>query len=179
MYLLDAFPVISMAPVFEPFLILLSFLIFSSSLSAATPCPPEPPILDFGYAKYQGLQNSSVNTYYGIRYASPPVDSLRWQPPLPIEQKNNYSSSTVIDATIRGPQCWQGDQSHSLSPAGNILATQFPLAFTTLLPSSEDCLVMDIFLPAQPISDKLPVVVNFHGGGNFVTFFHNPVMVVF
>ena len=164
MHLLDSFPVFSMLS-FRSLFTLLSSAFFFLSLSTASPYPRKPPVLDFGYAKYHGLRNSSVEIYHGIRYAAPPTGSLRWQPPVPIESQNNYSSSRVINATMRGPQCQQGDQSHSSSPAQNLLAAQFPLVTEILLPSSEDCLVMDIFLPMRPKTEKPPVVVNFHGGG--------------
>ncbi|RDW76162.1 hypothetical protein BP5796_06983 [Coleophoma crateriformis] len=67
------------------------------------------PVIDLGYVKYQGAQNTAVgtNTYYGIRYAAPPTGNNRWKAPLPIEQYGNYSSSTVMDATTKEPGCYQ------------------------------------------------------------------------
>ena len=145
---------------------LLGFLIFFQVLTVAPTCNAEAPVVDLGYAKYLGLQNSSTNIFHGVRYAAPPTGSLRWQPPVPIESQNNYTSSSVINATAYGPQCFQGNQTFSLNSASSLLLPEWSRAGEDLLlQSSEDCLVLDIFLPVQPKSDALPVVVNFHGGG--------------
>ncbi|RDW82841.1 hypothetical protein BP6252_03953 [Coleophoma cylindrospora] len=80
-------------------------------LSDLLPAPAKRtgPVIDLGYVKYQGTQNTAVstNTYYGIRYAAPPIGNNRWKAPLPIEQYGGYSPSTVMDATTQGPGCFQ------------------------------------------------------------------------
>lgn len=37
------------------------------------------PVVDIGYAQYQGLYDSSTNTstFFGIRYAQPPIGECR------------------------------------------------------------------------------------------------------
>jgi len=40
------------------------------------------PIINLGYAKYQGVSLAAgVDQYLGIRYAAPPLGDLRWRAP--------------------------------------------------------------------------------------------------
>lgn len=88
--------------------------------------------------------------YYGIKYAAPPLDELRWRAPQDIESHGNYNPSTVQDATQRGPICIQG----------------FPFwRQENRTASSEDCLLLDILVPKTPASSYIPVLVQIHGGG--------------
>ncbi|KAF2755773.1 alpha/beta-hydrolase [Pseudovirgaria hyperparasitica] len=115
------------------------------------------PVVDLGYAQYQGkyLEDNDLNNYYGIRYAQAPVHHLRWRPPMPIELHNNYSRSTPIDATTPGPACVQGKPTWFVDE-------EFPLPRP---PGIEDCLLLDIKVPANPSSSSLPVMLEIHGGG--------------
>ncbi|KAF2148646.1 alpha/beta-hydrolase [Myriangium duriaei CBS 260.36] len=114
------------------------------------------PIVDLGYAKFQGKANPNWDaiSYFGLRYASPPVGQWRFRAPQPIENGTFYKKSSVIDATTRGPTCIQG-------------ATG--LTFTATTPvvqqGAEDCLLLDILVPIKPIGSNLPVLVQIHGGG--------------
>jgi carboxylesterase type B len=74
-----------------------------------------------------------------------------------IDTNNSYSPSAVMNATVPGPMCvngfpqWQGST---------------PAVFAaTLALSSEDCLLLDVKVPAKPVSSSLPVMVQIHGGG--------------
>lgn len=92
----------------------------------------------------------SIVSYFGIRYAAPPLGELRWREPKDIERHGASSSSEVIDATQRGPICVQGAPfwRQTINATG-----------------SEDCLLLDILVPEQPASKFLPVLVQIHGGG--------------
>lgn len=106
------------------------------------------PIVDLGYARYQGISVSSgVNQYLGIPYAAPPTGDLRWRAPqAPLPQ------SLVQDVSGPSPICLgQTDLSFgAFSPPG----------------TSEDCLTVDVYAPsdAKP-GDDLPVWVYLPGGG--------------
>jgi carboxylesterase type B len=118
------------------------------------------PVVDLGYAQYQGnttlRSNYSTDVYYGIRFAQAPVGKLRWQPPQNIEAHNDYNPSEVIDAQTPSPSCVQG------TPAWQLLANQTgPVPVT----GQEDCLLLDVYVPEKPVSTALPVLVNIHGGG--------------
>jgi len=97
----------------------------------------------------QGYINAGgVRQWKGIPYAQPPVGSLRWEWPLPVEK---FSSDPFIaDVDVAG--CPQ----HCNLPPGNCPA------FGT----SEDCLFLSVFSPAEPSDDAdgYPVMFWMHGG---------------
>lgn len=118
-------------------------------------------IADLGYAKYSGnttfRANYSVDVFYGIRFAQAPVGNLRWQPPQDIESHNDYSASTIIDAEPPSPSCVQG------TPAWRAWDRHLPDPVPVT--GQEDCLLLDVYVPTQPKSTYLPVMVMIHGGG--------------
>ncbi|KAJ7775802.1 Alpha/Beta hydrolase protein [Mycena olivaceomarginata] len=117
------------------------------------------PIVDLGYAQYQGAVDTSTNltTFVGIRYAAAPVGALRFRAPQPPP-----SVTGVLQATTQPNQCFQANlgsnpinplEARAVTPAG----------------TSEDCLFLSVSYPSdaagvQP-SVLLPVVVWIHGGG--------------
>ena len=126
----------------------LTALLFSSNTftNAQTPSSTVP-LIDLGYVKYSGYQNATagINYYRGIRYAASPVDELRWAKPVPIEFANNYGGQTVNASTL-GPACYQS------SARGAYSAPNAPQG------QSEDCLLLDVLVPAKPVSTALPVL---------------------
>jgi para-nitrobenzyl esterase len=88
-----------------------------------------------------------IYIFRGIPYAAPPVGALRWKPPQP--------SAT-----------WTGVRECAKF---SIQAAQYPDVHSSdkmqALPSSEDCLYLNVMTPAKKSTDKLPVMVWFHGGG--------------
>lgn len=81
-----------------------------------------------------------------IRFAAPPVGSLRWQAP----QAPSINRSEVIQANSYGSQCPQSLESAEPSANNGTYA-------------SEDCLFLNIYAP--PDAQNLPVLVWIHGGG--------------
>jgi para-nitrobenzyl esterase len=83
----------------------------------------------------------SVDVFYGIRYAAAPEGTLRWQPPQPPPVP-----SGVVHASTAGAAC---PQSFSTAP----------------LSQSEDCLFLNVWVPANTLpGSKLPVFFWIHGG---------------
>jgi hypothetical protein len=85
------------------------------------------PVVDLGYAQYQGnttlRSNYSTDVYYGIRFAQAPVGQLRWQPPQNIEAHNDYNPSEFIDAqTPSVAAAGQSDRSRACHWTGRLLA---------------------------------------------------------
>ncbi|KAJ7803519.1 esterase 1 [Mycena olivaceomarginata] len=78
----------------------------------------------------------------GIPYVEPPIDSLRFKPPVPLSNLNQ----ATFDASKPGSPCLQArSQTNS---------------------SSEDCLTLNIYKPAGlAATAALPVMAFIHGGG--------------
>ncbi|MFI5097397.1 MAG: carboxylesterase/lipase family protein [Candidatus Acidiferrales bacterium] len=98
--------------------------------------------------KLQGVTNEdhSVRMFKGIPFAAPPVGELRWKAPQPALSWNG-----VRQADKFGSACLQT----------NVFGDIY---FRDAQPS-EDCLTLDIWIPAKPASAKIPVIVWFYGGG--------------
>lgn len=94
----------------------------------------------------KGVTEGEVSSFKGIPYAAPPVDEYRWRPPQPVKPWDG-----VRDATEFGPNCAQG----GWGAAPGTIAEG----------SSEDCLYLNLWVPAEAKpDDRLPVMVWIHGG---------------
>jgi para-nitrobenzyl esterase len=91
---------------------------------------------------------SSVRAYYGVPYAKPPVNDLRWRAPQPLQWQG------VWNADKRAPQCVQPQRRHDINH------------YFGEEPNGEDCLYLNIWSPqSAERKEKLPVVVFIYGGG--------------
>lgn len=87
-----------------------------------------------------------VRTFKGIPYAAPPVGDLRWRAPQPVRPWTG-----VRKASEYGPRCMQAH-------------VYDDMIFHDAGPS-EDCLHLNLWMPAEAMTKKLPVMVWIHGGG--------------
>ena len=94
----------------------------------------------------RGLAQDGVVTFKGIPFAAPPVGDLRWRPPQPAAPWSGVRSASNF-----GHDCMQKPVPSDAAPLG----TQ----------PSEDCLVLNVWRPANAPSRKLPVMVWIYGGG--------------
>ncbi|KAL4872176.1 hypothetical protein BDV12DRAFT_211123 [Aspergillus spectabilis] len=103
-------------------------------------------VVDLGYAQYKGQALSNgVAQWLGIRYASPPLGSLRFSAPQDPEEV-----SGIQDASQHGQLC--------------IPTSQYPVPAGT----SEDCLFLDVYAPTGlrgAPRKLLPVLIFIQGGG--------------
>lgn len=98
--------------------------------------------------QFEGRADSDVMRFLGIRYAEPPIDGLRFQPPV-----KRAPEEELIDATNFGASNFQASLLEILSQNG----------FNPSTPHSEDCLFLNVY--SKDLSNaKKPVMVWIHGG---------------
>jgi para-nitrobenzyl esterase len=93
----------------------------------------------------EGVRTGGLHIYKGIAFAAPPVGSLRWREPQPVNSWNG-----VHKADKFAPACMQ---------TGVSMPGETPTAV------SEDCLYLNIWTPARNANARLPVMVWIYGGG--------------
>jgi para-nitrobenzyl esterase len=103
------------------------------------------------YGKVSGELRGGVAIWKGIPYAAPPVGALRFRPPQPATPWTGER-----DATKFGPVAAQ-----SRDPRIAIMS-----GIAEKVVSGEDCLLLNVFAPADPApgDGKRPVMVWIHGG---------------
>src|SRR2546430_11669774 len=121
-------------------------LLLSASVSIAAPQQSSPLQVKTETGIVEGKMQGSSRAFLGIPYAAPPVGELRWKAPAP-----PATWQGVRDATKFGARCMQG----------NIFSD---MVFRDAGPS-EDCLMLNVWTPANVAKKKLPVMVWIHGGG--------------
>jgi para-nitrobenzyl esterase len=128
----------------------LFFIIMSCSLQAqqtvVNSAPVEGPTVLTTSGIVRGVTEVDVSIFKGIPFAAPPVGEFRWRPPQPVTAWQGER-----DATKFGANCAQS----GFGGAPGSIAQG----------SSEDCLYLNLWLPAGTKADaKLPVMVWIHGG---------------
>ena len=116
------------------------------------------------YGKVQGTPSSvaGVAVFRGVPYAKPPVGELRWRAPEKPEAWNGILQCEKFRAAAM--------QTKATMP---FYVKEFPIDYSQIA-IHEDCLYLNIWTPAASASDKLPVMVYFHGGGDVTGFPHEP-----
>src|SRR6516162_652163 len=103
--------------------------------------------IDSGRLRGTSNADHTVLMFKGIPFAAPPVGQLRWKAPQPAKPWSGVRAADKF-----GPACLQTDV------FGDIF-------FRDAQPS-EDCLNLNVWLPASAMAGaKLPVFVWFYGGG--------------
>lgn len=104
-------------------------------------------IVQTANGKVRGIVEGDVAVFKGIPYAAPPIGAFRWRPPQPVTPWEGE-----LTATEYGANCAQSGWGGT---PGTIAEG-----------SSEDCLYLNLWRPANVRDDaKLPVMVWIHGGG--------------
>jgi para-nitrobenzyl esterase len=94
------------------------------------------------YGALEGVVDGRSRIFKGVPFAAPPVGPLRWRSPQP-------------------PAKWSGTRSaKSFAPDCLQWRNQSSMALVT----SEDCLYLNLWVPAKASSKPLPVMMFFFGG---------------
>jgi para-nitrobenzyl esterase len=111
--------------------------------TSSTAPPATGPVVVTDAGPVSGTAAGGVDRYLGVPYAAPPVDELRWAPPVPPAR---WTQERV--ATSFGSPCPAGDSYNG--PRSEI----------------EDCLFLNVWRPTGVAPGELrPVFVFIHGGG--------------
>lgn len=94
----------------------------------------------------EGIDSSGVKIFLGIPFAAPPVGELRWKAPQPV----------VVWQGVRMAKAFGND------PMQYAVYGDMGLEGKGM---SEDCLYLNVWTPAKTMSEKLPVLIYFNGGG--------------
>ncbi|KAF9260763.1 alpha/beta-hydrolase [Marasmius fiardii PR-910] len=112
------------------------------------------PVIDLGYAQYQGVfdATNNVTNFLGVRYAAAPTGNNRWRAP-----QTPQNTTGVQQANANPPACFS-------APTG--AAPTNPNSKRQSPSTSEDCLFVNVAFPGSTVPSKgLPTVVWIHGGG--------------
>lgn len=114
------------------------------------------PIVRTKAGTFEGVIEQDCVVFKGIPYAKPPIKDLRFAAPQEPERLEG-----IYKADHYPNRCPQIDW----SDPNNLYKKEFYDEAIYATPLSEDCLYLNIWIPKEPQTQKLPVAFYIHGGG--------------
>ncbi|RZG99952.1 carboxylesterase [Acinetobacter pittii] len=111
---------------------------------------------------------TGVYAWLGIPYAQPPVDSLRWMPPI-----DPVPWTDILATQQFGQSCAQAGRYYSPAPNNEQYGLRVRECFNKPV-GNEDCLTLNIWSPSEA-KGLLPVIVFIHGGSNVSGYSADPI----
>jgi para-nitrobenzyl esterase len=131
--------------------VVLAALTIAPPLSAQSVEKPLAPVQTTGGRLAGQVLPSGVRAWFGIPFAKPPVQDLRWRPPQPMSWKGVWNADRIM------PECIQVLRPHNINH------------YFGEEPTSENCLYMNVWAPPSArAGSKLPVIVFIYGGGGTI-----------
>ncbi|QTV79331.1 carboxylesterase/lipase family protein [Microbacterium sp. NIBRBAC000506063] len=111
--------------------------------------------------RYRGVRVDGVSSFLGMRYGVATGAEGRFRPASPAA-----AHAGVRDALYYGPAAIQRDARLDADPErSSATRLYFPRGGSTEgVPTSEECLTLDVWTPTTDSGARLPVMVWFHGG---------------
>ena len=126
--------------------------------SAAAQTSESPIAVEGGQIRGAPTDIAGVSVYKAVPFAAPPVGANRWRAPQPV-----VAWSGVRESTAWPNRC---TQLASANPPGTFYFNEYYWDPSKDPKNSEDCLYLNVWVPANPAGGSLPVMVYYHGGGN-------------
>lgn len=120
-------------------------------------------IVDTAAGKLRGFEHRGARYFLGIPYGEPPVGELRFAAARPARPR-----AGIPEAKSFGASAMQSDIRETATGSWTeVLSWMYPRTSNPLEggPMSEDCLILNVWAPAERQAGGLPFMVWFHGGG--------------